>query len=424
MKKYQKKTIVKTSILFGLLFFYTFLLASSNADDFNAICKNTLDNNQTTSQIYTYCQSALASKKAAEASTIAWKVWAAVLGVCAAACVAPLVSGGLPYICPAVSVSAFATDIALTKNFSNAMMGIFTLGAPLMMSYSSKKETSLEKTTSERKFNTSACALSANAGLMIFMDYNNTQNSLNAEKASLKSAQSLISANTLASPSNPINSTSILPTGLTTSATNTNITPPVTNMVQPNMLASTANLGRYCTNPNMMGSRTGSPLYTTGMNTMMQCAFAASPQLPPSVSTPQFDSNFQKVSGISLGEYLTNPKNQSPTSAVYGATKNLLTADQSTKFIQDFQKMGQQWQSGGTYTATKHPSLEKSSDIFSNFVDQLHPKPKEEIPSTSEINFKSIKHQDDQIIKTDSLFERISHYYENYCRLNQKETNL
>jgi hypothetical protein len=321
-----------------------------------------------------------------------------------------------------MSISALAADSALTKNFSNAMMGIFTLGIPLIITSSNKKEPSSEKMTQERKLNTSACAFSANAGLMIFMDYNNTQTALASEKASLQSARSLASTNTASNTatSNLYTANTLPGSSITNTGTMTAPMPAAPILPTSNTFTNAATSGGYCMNPMMLGSRTGSPAYNMGMTGMMQCAFAASPQLPPSVNTPQFDSNFQKVSGVPLGEYLTHPKNQSPAIAVAAATKNLLTPEQSAKFLQDFQNMGQQWQSGGIYSTSKRTPSEKSQDLFSSLIDQLHPKMKEEVATTSEISFHSSESQETPI-KIETLFERISRYYESYCKWNQKE---
>jgi hypothetical protein len=111
-----------------------------------------------------HCQAAESAKRAKTASSVTSKVWMAVAGVCTAECFTVVLGGG--GFCTVSSLAGTATDIAVTREFTQALMSIGGLGfSNPGMKFGGAKLVDGKSS----KFNKGACLAAATSGIQAGM---------------------------------------------------------------------------------------------------------------------------------------------------------------------------------------------------------------------------------------------------------------
>jgi len=314
--------------------------SSLSESDFGPICQSTLDNasNPANTTKLQYCQSAQSSLTAAHAEGAMWKVWAAVAGVCGAACAASFAGVGNQFICIGVNSAAGITDAIVTKNFMNAMMAIGVSGMSYMITSNTSNNSSLSKDEKsakppEKPKDIGACLAAATAAFQSYMSHSSEQSDLTSLKNNLASAASSDSTATGATTSVSLTSS----TGTSGNGVVANSSVGGSGTLNPSSSNSLAN------NPNALSSTAcGSTTISQNANYMVQCALAANQAIPPTVATAPFANSFQKSSGTSLNDFLTNPNLNQPGQAIAAAMGGTLNTDQAVKLAAAIKTFEQQ----------------------------------------------------------------------------------
>jgi hypothetical protein len=121
-----------------------------------------------------HCQAAESAKRAKTASSVTSKVWMAVAGVCTAECVTVVLGGG--GFCTVSSLAGTATDMAVTREFTQALMSIGGLGLSSPgMKFGGAKVVESQVIDGKvvggksSKFNKGACLAAATSGIQAGM---------------------------------------------------------------------------------------------------------------------------------------------------------------------------------------------------------------------------------------------------------------
>jgi hypothetical protein len=292
--------------------------STPSLSEFDSICGDVMsDQNSNTpgtpaTQKLQYCQSAKSSIHATDADSSMWKVWAAVGGVCAAACAASFAGVGNQYICIGVTLAGAAADAVITKNFMSAMMGVGAAGGGFMINQMSKSSTEGAK---QRDYG--ACMSAAVSAFQAYTKYSSMKTNEKSAKNNLKLAQNVSDANGNAVGSAPI--TSVVSAGGTGGDT---------SGVGGGSVGSTtsATSGSSSLSPQ---ATCASAKSTAAVGLMIQCAVASDSTLPKFVSSPKFQEEFKRDSGIDMKDFFA--KDDPPGKMLGSAMGGTLSSAQSAR---------------------------------------------------------------------------------------------
>ena len=401
-------------------------IASPSLGDYDVICSSTLAANNSTDTRLSYCQSALSSKQAASADAIVWKLWTATFSVCLAACVSSFVFTNLPYVCTTASIAADVGQGIATKNFMSALSAIgITLGTSAGVSVLShlassakgalKKTTPLlEATTAGKKKNPdwAACTSTAAAGYQVYTHYQSQVSDQAAELSSLVSANSLTSTATVISGS--AQSSSNLMAG------NTQVSG---NQSKPTLASSNTTVAS-----NSASSVACNAASSGALGAMVACATASSATLPSFVTSPNFASQFQNLTGQNLGNYL-HGDGASPATASAGlsaAANSVLGSSLANQLGDPLKGLEILARGGDTHSGYAQGAAQAANastgtepdvnQLVAGFLEKLQPTPTQtpRLDPVTEVDF-AYKHQSAVQIAHNpqlSLFARVSFRYQ------------
>ncbi len=397
------------------------MVTEVSIDQYDKICGNsstTLGNTLPTEQQVTYCQSAKSSINAAHSNDMLWKVWAAVAGVCVAACALSVTGVANQFVCMGLNIAGGAADAVITKNFATTLMTALGGSAAGYFINSSinrkapvteKDSTGVEKPTNR---DIGACVIAATCGFQIYTQYNMMKTNETSARKNLASALNIENTTAAALQLALLNQTPGVPAPSPTAPNYHTAVGAATLLAPPPSTPTDA----ICS----AASSTGNP------SAILNCAAASSSNLPPNVTSPKFANDFKKASGLDLGSFLSG--NHSPTQALVAAGSGMLTSDQAIQFATAAYTMEQRmnlpnstYSSGGA--GTKNGNTDPSFDAISGMMGQiLHPTQGETDPAIhlANIVFNSQNRLPSNV--TDdvkiSLFNRVSIRY--FLLLNSK----
>ena len=274
------------------------------ASEFDQVCKPILSNGSSQvsgsgdQQKLQYCQAAASAQSGVTSNSVLWKLWAGVAAVCTTACLSPLVG---PVICTASTVGAAVTDAAVTKNFTNALVGIGGVAGAALLG-SSSGSTGIIKSKG-------SCIAAATATFQSLTHHRD----MATEQTQV--AQSVADASALSGGPGVAISTAVatpvmIPQGALPSA-HTPISPPVVSAAGSDMQAQ------------------------------MSLA-VASGKIPQAVADPQFQKDFKSATGKDLNDFLKQSPS-SPVSAIQDLLGGTLSQGDSSKLASALDEMKQEF---------------------------------------------------------------------------------
>lgn len=368
----------------------------------------------TAGQLKEYCAAAKSEKEAARNNKILTKVWAAVAVVCtaaAASCLTPIGAVGVwAAICDGANLAGGITDAVMTQQYASAMMSMMSTGMSYMMKedgYTMEAKQADGKTPDSpktKKNENKGCMMAAmnaaQAGIQCFMKNNAANKADNLADNNLKAAQSLTSTANNNASGEVLGGTGSM--GRPAPEAGSGVT-------------ATANSGDPCSVAQNSGDASAH----------ISCALSQDSNLPRGIGHPNFPQEFQKLTGKSLGQFLSqdNPKN-----AIGGALGGMLNADGNEKLASLLDSMEAKSKSfyatdmsGGSYASAGGgggdsgggEAMPDFNSLMSGLMDQVNPGAKEMPPGLSEVDFAQLKRAPAQVVedKSLSIFTRISFRY-------------
>ena len=269
------------------------------ASEFDQICKPVLSNGSSQvagsgdQQKLQYCQAAAGAQSGATSNSVLWKLWAGVAAVCTTACLSPLVG---PVICTGSMLGATVTDAAVTRSFTNALVGIGGVAGATLVGKSSG--TGLIKSKG-------SCIAAATATLQSMTHHRDMSN----EQSQV--AQNVADARALG--------------GGPGVAASTSAAAPV--------MASQGDL--------RTGGSPASPSVSGGSDSQAQLDLAvASGKIPSAVADPQFQKDFKSATGKDLSDFLKQSPS-SPASAIQDLLDGTLSPTDSSKLASALDELKQ-----------------------------------------------------------------------------------
>lgn len=423
--------------------------------DFDSVCHDTLADyytrgasptpapDSTGGQKLEYCLAAAKAKKAADGNSALWKVWAAVGGLCLAACAASFAGIGSQYVCMAVDTAAGIADAVVTKRYVasltttfggvagsfmvNKMYNTYAKNKSEAKQLGDKADTAPDKAGNPSKTanqagdagkeikenkpykdkDPGACIIAATTAFQAYSNYKAAESHKKTKENSLDCAAALQSnaSSTQTANASADGSTSSANGGATTSGSqNSN---------------STASGGT-----NADGTQNACDPTVTAANAgmMINCALASDSTVPKYVATPKFADDFKKNSGMDLGDFLGKATN--PTQAIAAAGGGSLSSDQVGKVtaaLQDMEKgmpfeaIDSTYGGGGRGPSGNGPD-NSMNEMMANMMNQLMPKNPEDPQKQGgleQVIFANKNTSPDRIAENPvlNIFDRITYRY-------------
>lgn len=323
---------------------------SPGPGDMNNICGCSLsqpapaNQNSTAYQKYSSCQAAASDLKTYNADSALWKVWVAVAGVCASACV-----GLLPYlgaVCQTFNLATSAADGIMNNDLQNALTNILfsggseaiTHGASLLTGKTrqeqaqaaqeaeAKQAAAVEKNEAKsirqkmaNNRDTASCVTTAMAAMQAYSDNNSMKTALASLTSDLATAESYNSGAT------PVAAATAVGGGGTGSDGSQNV------------ISGGNPIGAAATQDTSGGSGDTCSQAQSDSSMITSCAATAGSNMPSTVTSPQFGGGFQQATQMPLNSFLGNAS--SPGQALAAAMDPSLDPDQQAELGAVLQQM-------------------------------------------------------------------------------------